>query len=100
MTPKQKTTTQGFSSGSKKNNLFSDNPYISKGFGSSSAVSSGGRSGETPDYTVGDTVEHSKFGLGTVTAMEDKGNEYIVTVDFEDFGPRKLKSTFARLTKA
>lgn len=100
VTPKQKTTTQGFSSGSKKNNLFSDNPYISKGFGSSSAVSSGGGSGETPDYTVGDTVEHSKFGLGTVTAMEDKGNEYIVTVDFEDFGPRKLKSTFARLTKA
>ena len=91
----------GKSSGFTRNtssagHLFSGNPYISKGFpaGSSNSSASG-----NADYGVGDTVEHMKFGTGTVTAMNDIGGDYEVTVEFEDFGPRKLKASFAKLEK-
>ncbi len=85
-----------------KNNIFSNNPYITKGMGNtSSGSSSSGSASDTgkPDYAVGDTVSHVKFGEGTVTGMVDKGGNYEVTVDFEDFGPRKLLSSFAKLEK-
>ncbi len=82
-------------SGKKRgNHLFAGNPYISKGFSSAVAPSASDVS-----YQVGDTVEHMKFGEGKVTSMVDIGGDYEVTVDFEDFGPRKLKASFAKLEK-
>ncbi|MBQ6538233.1 MAG: hypothetical protein IJL75_04945, partial [Eubacterium sp.] len=75
----------------KKSNIFENNPYITKGAG----TSTGGK----PEYDVGDTVSHIKFGEGTVLLVEPVGSDYEVTVDFEDFGKRKLKASFAKLEK-
>ena len=75
----------------KKSNIFENNPYITKGAG----TSTGGK----PEYDAGDTVSHIKFGEGTVLLVEPVGSDYEVTVDFEDFGKRKLKASFAKLEK-
>lgn len=75
-----------------KKNPFADNPYIQKGFGNTCTS-------EKPDYTEGDTVTHFKFGTGTVTSMTQLDHDYEVVVQFESFGQRKLRASFARLTK-
>ena len=74
-----------------KKNPFADNPYIQKGFASSSSAE--------PDYRIGDRVSHFKFGSGTVTSMSKLDNDYEVVVAFDDFGQRKLRSSFAKLEK-
>ena len=51
------------------------------------------------DYCVGDTVAHTKFGVGTVIAIEEGERDYEVTVDFGDFGTRHLFAAFAKLQK-
>ncbi len=79
-----------YSKGSK--NPFANNPYIQKGLSSSSAASQ-------PDYEEGDKVYHIKFGTGTVISLQKLNTDYEVVVDFPDFGQRKLRSSFAKLTK-
>ena len=51
------------------------------------------------DYSVGDTVRHIKFGVGTVTNIVSGGRDYEVTVLFETYGVKKLLATFANLKK-
>ena len=51
------------------------------------------------DYCVGDTVAHTKFGVGTVIAIEEGERDFEVTVDFGDFGTRHLFAAFAKLQK-
>lgn len=51
------------------------------------------------DYSVGDTVAHTKFGTGTVLAIEEGERDFEVTVDFGDFGTRHLFAAFAKLQK-
>ena len=75
-----------------KKNPFADNPYIQKGMSLSSSMNE-------PDYQTGDKVSHFKFGTGTVTSIQKLENDYEVVVSFDDFGQRKLRSSFARLTK-
>ena len=53
----------------------------------------------TLDYEVGDTVKHIKFGIGIVTNITKGGKDYEVTVDFPNFGVKKLLSTFANLIR-
>lgn len=81
-----------YSPGNKKN-PFAGNPYIQKGFAAPKPDTS------TPDYTVGDTVSHIKFGTGTVQAMTKLDTDYEIVIDFENFGTRKLRSSFAKLKK-
>ena len=76
-------------SGDKKN-PFANNPYIQKGFGSST---------KEPDYKAGDRVTHFKFGSGTITSMSKLANDYEVVVLFDNFGQRKLRSSFAKLVR-
>lgn len=75
-----------------KKNPFADNPYIQKGFGN-------GGTSQVPEYQEGDTVSHTKFGTGTVISLTQLDNDYEVIVDFEAFGQRKLRSSFARLER-
>ncbi len=75
-----------------KKNPFADNPYIQKGFGN-------GGTSQVPEYQEGDTVSHTKFGTGTVTSLTQLDNDYEVIVDFEAYGQRKLRSSFARLER-
>ncbi len=51
------------------------------------------------DYGVGDTVKHIKFGVGLVTDITMGGKDYEVTVDFPNFGTKKLLSSFANLIR-
>ena len=75
-----------------RKNPFANNPYIQKGMPT-------GTSQGAPDYKMGDTVSHTKFGVGTVTSMTKLDHDYEVVVNFEEFGQRKLRSSFAKLTK-
>lgn len=74
-------------------NPFADNPYIKKG--ASSLSTPAGR----PEYGEGDTVYHIKFGTGTVLSLTKLSTDYEVVVEFKDFGQRKLRSSFAKLSK-
>ena len=59
-----------------------------------SAKSSGGLG-----YSVGDMVSHMKFGEGKVLAIEDSARDYMVTVEFAEYGQKKMLAGFARLKK-
>ena len=50
-------------------------------------------------YRVGDTVSHVKFGTGQVLAIEDGMRDYMVTVQYEEFGTKKMLAGFAKLKK-
>ncbi len=51
------------------------------------------------DYAEGDKVSHEKFGEGTVVSIVKGGRDYEVTVEFPDFGTKKMLSAFAKLKK-
>jgi DNA helicase-2/ATP-dependent DNA helicase PcrA len=55
--------------------------------------------GAAPDYAVGDSVSHVKFGKGTVLSMTERDGDYDVSVEFEKFGVRKLRASFSKLKK-
>lgn len=46
---------------------------------------------------VGQKVEHSRFGMGTVTKMVDAGDTAKVHIVFENSGEKDLLLKFARL---
>ena len=50
-------------------------------------------------YKVGDAVSHVKFGNGKVMAIEKTDRDYMVTVDFDGYGVKKMLSMFAKLKK-
>ena len=75
-----------------RKNPFANNPYIQKGMGSTSSAGA-------PDYQVGDRVSHMKFGQGVVRSLTKLTNDYEVVIEFDGFGQRKLRSSFAKLTK-
>ena len=52
-----------------------------------------------PGYGPGDRVRHARFGEGTVKAVEDTPRDYMVTVDFDEAGTRKMMAGFAKLQK-
>lgn len=51
------------------------------------------------DYTVGDRVNHIKFGDGLVKDITEGGRDYEVTVEFDTAGVRKMFASFAKLRK-
>ena len=53
----------------------------------------------TLSYQVGDRVEHIKFGKGTVRQIVREPRDYEVTVEFDDFGTKKMFAGFAKLQK-
>lgn len=53
----------------------------------------------TLDYVAGDTVSHIKFGKGVVKNIVDGGRDYEVTVEFENYGVKKMFASFAKLKK-
>lgn len=50
-------------------------------------------------YSVGDRVEHERFGCGTVLSLEGTGNSAKAVVDFQGVGCKTLLLSFARLKK-
>ncbi len=49
------------------------------------------------DYTVGDRVVHAKFGAGTVVEIENQPKDFVVTVDFDSCGQKRMQAGFAKL---
>lgn len=52
---------------------------------------------ESLGYKVGDRVCHTKFGEGIVRAIEESPRDFMVTVDFDEFGTKRMLSQFAKL---
>ncbi len=49
--------------------------------------------------SVGDRVEHARFGQGVINEFEDSGLDIKAVVRFDNFGVKRLLLRFARLTK-
>ena len=78
---------------------FKRKPFaLSGGSGKTSGGSSSGGKALL-DYEEGDRVSHMKFGEGIVTGIRDGGRDWEVTVDFEEYGTKKLFAGFAKLKK-
>jgi DNA helicase II / ATP-dependent DNA helicase PcrA len=52
------------------------------------------------EFTVGDTVVHTKFGSGRIAALSGEGERAEATVDFADAGRKHLVLAYAPLVKA
>ena len=52
-----------------------------------------------PEYDAGDRVSHVKYGVGTVTSLEQGPRDYKVTVEFDDCGQKIMYAAFAKLKK-
>ncbi|MBE5928461.1 MAG: ATP-dependent DNA helicase PcrA [Lachnospiraceae bacterium] len=78
----------------KKSNIFFDNPYIKKGFSKPNDMSP-----SSFDLSVNDRVKHIKFGEGIIKDITDADNDPTVTVEFDNYGTRKMKASFAKLTR-
>ncbi len=48
---------------------------------------------------VGMRVRHATFGVGTVLAVEDQGDDRTLTISFPDYGAKKLREKFAHLER-
>ncbi|MFQ5420249.1 MAG: 3'-5' exonuclease [Anaerolineae bacterium] len=52
-----------------------------------------------PQFHTGETVQHKKFGQGTVIESKLTGNDEEVTVAFKTVGVKRLAASFAKLEK-
>jgi len=71
-------------------------PYGTSRSAGSSAV--GGSCAAPPDYAVGDSVRHIKFGVGVVKEITPGNTDYHVTVEFPS-GVKQMLASFAKLVK-
>ena len=84
------------------------NPYGRRPGGGASKVRDApapGYSYEAEDQSssgmrAGMRVRHKQFGVGTVVAVEDQGDDFKVTVKFVSAGTKKLLASFAKLEPA
>jgi DNA helicase-2/ATP-dependent DNA helicase PcrA len=58
-----------------------------------------GKRTEGLGYQAGDMVKHVKFGAGKVLSIENGPRDFMVTVDFDDYGLKKMLAGFAKLKK-
>jgi DNA helicase-2/ATP-dependent DNA helicase PcrA len=84
------------------------NPYGRRSGGGASRIrelATSGYSYEAEDQSssgmrAGMRVRHKQFGVGTVIAIEDQGDDFKVTVKFVSAGTKKLLASFAKLEPA
>lgn len=84
--------------GSTGNNKLNDSIF-QKPYGITTPREFEGKNLGKIDYGIGDTVQHIKFGVGIVTNINSGGKDYEVTVDFSNFGIKKMLASFAKLKK-
>ena len=87
----------GFGSTAKKASVSDSTAAKVHESGSTEAVQDFATSGL--EYKVGDNVSHVKFGEGVVKDIVSATKDYMVTVDFNDYGVKKMLAGFARLKK-
>lgn len=59
----------------------------------------GGMSAAGGDYTIGQRVEHQKFGVGIVRRIEMLAEDQKLVIKFDNAGEKTLLAKFAKLTK-
>ena len=85
--------------------LLASHPLIQKGFQVQKPYQAKKAADAVPttttvlDYGVGDQVSHCKFGNGIVKKIEQNTKDYVVTVEFETAGVKKMMAGFAKLVK-
>ena len=52
------------------------------------------------DYSVGEKVNHEKFGTGIVLSVKPMGNDALLEIAFDEVGTKKIMSNFAMMKKA
>ena len=62
----------------------------------SHAPSTSSRSSASPAVQEGQTIEHERFGIGTVVRLEGTGENQKATVEFRNSGQKQLLLKFAR----
>ncbi len=67
--------------------------------GQKSSDDGGFEKSDNAPYTKGDRVENERFGQGTVTEVEDMGRDWLITVDFDETGTKKMFAGFIILKK-
>jgi DNA helicase-2/ATP-dependent DNA helicase PcrA len=50
-------------------------------------------------FNAGDNVEHKKFGVGVITAVEKEGDDFKLEIQFKNAGMKRLMAAFANLRK-
>ncbi len=107
--PKNDAKVFSFTGGS---DIFGNNPFIQKGFSSNKqgfddnifdkpkkVTPTPEKPGLAPSYTIGDRIEHVRFGQGFVTDIKAVPNDYEVSVTFDTQGVKKMRASFAKLSK-
>lgn len=82
--------------GSGRMGVFGQGKTALKGSGTTAAKASA----SVEVFSVGDSVRHSTFGVGTVVSAKPMGGDTLYEINFEKVGTKKLMATYARLTKA
>lgn len=54
---------------------------------------------EAVEYTVGERVQHSIFGEGTVLSVKPMSNDAMLEIAFEKVGTKKIMANYAKLKK-
>jgi len=67
-------------------------------FETSASLSKSLKSNNETGFTLGQMVEHPKFGIGIILKCEGQGAQARVQVNFEDNGFKELSLAYARLT--
>ncbi len=55
--------------------------------------------GGSTTFSVGDKVEHKKFGVGLITSVEKENDDYKLEIQFRNSGMKRLMAAFANLSK-
>jgi DNA helicase-2/ATP-dependent DNA helicase PcrA len=51
------------------------------------------------NFSVGDQVEHKKFGVGIITKIEKEKDDHMLEIHFKGAGMKRLMAAFANLSK-
>ncbi|MFZ5989881.1 MAG: DNA helicase PcrA [Bacillota bacterium] len=51
------------------------------------------------EFSVGDQVEHKKFGVGIITLVEKENDDYKLEIHFKGTGMKRLMAAYANLVK-
>lgn len=84
----------------KKETALENKPFIAQGIGGLAGVNKGMPvTNGTLEYTIGDRVNHVKYGAGTVHEIAEGPRDFQITVNFDGAGTKIMYAAFAKLKK-
>ncbi|EPR13658.1 DNA helicase PcrA [Ruminiclostridium papyrosolvens] len=91
--------TRGFGGSSAGTSVKSPTSQQINGFGRSIPKPSSGGSNTSGDFSVGDKVEHKKFGKGTISKVTADSSDQVLEIQFEGAGMKRLMASMANLRR-